>query len=129
MAEGVVTGLPELLVPPVIPLRKSSSPYAVAADLRSSGAPLERGSPRSLRSQPIELVPNKTVCAASAAFPRGNAYMACAELGTIFRDEDFVPLSPGRGRPAEAPWRLALVTVFQFAEGLSGRARCRLAAR
>jgi transposase len=26
-----------------------------------------------------------------------------------------------RGRPAEAPWRLALVTVMQFAEGLSDR--------
>ena len=29
---------------------------------------------------------------------------------------------PGRGQPAEAPWRLALITVLQFAEGLSDRA-------
>ena len=28
---------------------------------------------------------------------------------------------PTRGRPAEAPWRLALVTVLQFVEGLSDR--------
>jgi transposase len=34
----------------------------------------------------------------------------------------FATLFPGRGRPAEAPWRLALVTVLQFAEGLSDRA-------
>ncbi len=29
--------------------------------------------------------------------------------------------SPPVGRPAEAPWRLALVTVLQFAESLSDR--------
>jgi transposase len=30
-------------------------------------------------------------------------------------------LFPKRGRPAEAPWQLALVCVFQFIEGLSDR--------
>jgi len=30
-------------------------------------------------------------------------------------------LFPPRGRPAEAPWRLALITVLQFAEGLTDR--------
>jgi transposase len=29
--------------------------------------------------------------------------------------------SPRRGQPAAAPWRLALVTIMQFAEGLSDR--------
>ncbi len=33
----------------------------------------------------------------------------------------FAQLFPTRGQPAEAPWRLALVTVFQFIEGLSDR--------
>ena len=33
--------------------------------------------------------------------------------------EDFTALFPSRGQPAETPWRLALVLVFQFAEGLS----------
>src|SRR5262249_45110305 len=36
-------------------------------------------------------------------------------------DQTFAPLFPTHGRPAEAPWRLALVTVLQFAEGLSDR--------
>jgi transposase len=54
--------------------------------------------------------------------PRSNTYMAFRdELGTVFTDEDFASLFPSRGRPAETPWRLALVTVFQFGEGLSDR--------
>lgn len=76
----------------------------------------------SLQPQPIGPVPDDTARVARAAFPRGNTYIARRdELGAIFRDEDFAALYPGRGRPAEAPWRLALVTVFQFAEGLSDR--------
>jgi len=76
----------------------------------------------SLQPQPIGPVPDETARVARAAFPRGNTYMDLRdELGTIFKDEDFAPLFPARGRPAEAPWRLALVTVFQFVEGLSDR--------
>jgi transposase len=40
-------------------------------------------------------------------------------LGTIYEDEDFAELFEVRGRPAIAPWRSALVTLMQFAEGLS----------
>jgi transposase len=43
-------------------------------------------------------------------------------LGTIFRDEDFADLFPAQGQPAAAPFRLALVTILQFVEGLSDRA-------
>jgi transposase len=43
------------------------------------------------------------------------------ELGAIYRDEAFRHLFPKRGQPAETPWRLALITVMQFAEGLSDR--------
>lgn len=42
-------------------------------------------------------------------------------LGPLFDDGDFRDLFPVRGRPALAPWRLALVSVLQFAEGLSDR--------
>jgi len=42
-------------------------------------------------------------------------------LGSIYEDEDFAELFEVRGRPAIAPWRLALVTVMQFSEGLSDR--------
>jgi transposase len=43
------------------------------------------------------------------------------ELGTIYEDHLFAALFPARGQPAESPWRLALTTVMQFAEGLSDR--------
>jgi hypothetical protein len=43
------------------------------------------------------------------------------ELGVIFEDEDFADLFPRRAQPAMASWRLALVTIMQFAEGLSDR--------
>jgi transposase len=39
----------------------------------------------------------------------------------VFSDAQFAPLFPSRGQPAETPWRLALVTVLQFAENLSDR--------
>ena len=42
-------------------------------------------------------------------------------LGSIYQDADFADLFPKRGRAAEAPWRLALVTVFQALENLSDR--------
>jgi transposase len=67
-------------------------------------------------------VPDETARVARAAFPGGNLYLRMRdELDTIFEDAQFSALFPTRGRPAEAPWRLALVTLFQFAEGLSDR--------
>ena len=43
------------------------------------------------------------------------------ELESISTDEMFVDLFPKRGRPAEAPWRLAVVTVLQTIEHLTDR--------
>jgi transposase len=43
------------------------------------------------------------------------------EFGAIFADDDFADLFPSRGQPAEAPWRLALVTILQYVEDLSDR--------
>jgi len=40
-------------------------------------------------------------------------------LGTIFDDQDFAPLFSTTGQPAVSPYRLALTTIMQFAEGLS----------
>ena len=75
-----------------------------------------------LRSQPIPLPPDETARVARAAFPHGNTYLRLRdELGTLFADDDFAALYPARGQPAEAPWRLALVTVLQFVENLSDR--------
>jgi len=42
-------------------------------------------------------------------------------LRTIYTDEVFADLFPTHGQLAFAPWRLALVTVFQFMEGLTDR--------
>lgn len=76
----------------------------------------------SLRLQPVPGIPEETARVASAAFPRGNLYLKMRDhLGTIFTDEDFADLFPKRGQPAEAPWRLALVTLMQYVECLSDR--------
>jgi transposase len=76
----------------------------------------------SLHAQEGPPVPEETIRVAHAAFPRGNVYMRIRdELGTIYNDHLFAHLFPARGQPAEAPWRLALTTVMQFAEGLSDR--------
>ncbi len=76
----------------------------------------------SLKSLPIPPVPEETARVAQAVFPRGNVYMQVRDtLGTIYTDEAFADLFPTHGQPALAPWRLALVTVFQFLEGLTDR--------
>ena len=76
----------------------------------------------SLHPVPVGPVPEETVRVARAAFPKGNVYMQMRDvLGSIYEDVQFTKLFAVRGRPAEAPWRLALITVMQFAEGLSDR--------
>lgn len=76
----------------------------------------------SIRPQPIAPIPEQTVRVARAAFPRGNPYLRMHdELGTLYQDSAFASLFAQRGQPAEPPWRLALVLVFQYAEGLSDR--------
>ena len=49
------------------------------------------------------------------------SYSCVTRLRTIYSDEAFADLFPTHGQPALAPWRLALVTVFQFMEGLTDR--------
>jgi Transposase domain (DUF772) len=76
----------------------------------------------SMHPQAISPIPEETVRVARAAFPRGNPYMTMRDqLGPLYDDQDFAALFSKRGRPAEAPWQLALVCVFQFMEGLSDR--------
>src|SRR5262245_60557164 len=77
----------------------------------------------STRPHPARPVPEGPARVARAAFPRGNVYLRLRdELGPVFTDDAFAPLFAARGRPAEAPWRLALVLVLQFAEDLPDRA-------
>lgn len=77
----------------------------------------------SLCPQTVPPVPKEAVRIARAAFPKGNLYLQIRdEIGVLFHDEDFADLFPNRGQPAYAPWRLALITIFQFIENLSDRA-------
>src|SRR5262249_31766873 len=100
-----------------------------AGDFRSSRSPAKVG-PNSLRGEPIVSlqptpigpVPKETARVAHAAFPTGNMCVQLRdELGRVYEDASFSSLVPSRGQPPEAPWRLAMVTVLQFAEGLSDR--------
>ncbi|MEL6306507.1 MAG: transposase [Chloroflexota bacterium] len=76
----------------------------------------------SLKPKAIPAVPELTSQVARAAFPKGNVYMQMRDtLGSIYEDVQFVHLYPSDGQPAFSPWRLALVTVMQFAENLSDR--------
>ena len=75
-----------------------------------------------LRPEPLPPVPAETARIARAAFQKGYPYLAAADvLGEVFTDGAFAALFPRRGQPALAPWRLALATILQFAEGLSDR--------
>ena len=76
----------------------------------------------SLRSPLGYCLPDGTARVARAAFPKGNAYLRLADaLGPIFHNPDFADLYSTVGQPAEDPAQLALVTLFQFAEGLTDR--------
>jgi transposase len=76
----------------------------------------------SLASHSVHPIPEETRRVAQAAFPRPSRFMQMRDrLGTIYDDAAFGALYPPRGQPAEAPWRLALVTVMQFADALTDR--------
>ncbi len=75
-----------------------------------------------LQPEPVGPVPEATARVAHLAFPKGNVYTSMRDLlGPIYDDQSFAHVFSTRGRPAEAPWRLALITVMQFREGLSDR--------
>jgi transposase len=76
----------------------------------------------SLQTRPIPPIPELTARVARRAFRKGNVYMQMRDvLGTFFTNDQFTDLYPADGQPAYAPWRLALVSVMQFAENLSDR--------
>lgn len=67
-------------------------------------------------------IPEETVRLARRICPKGTLYMQIRDqLGVIYENQLFADLFSTRGQPAEAPWRLALVCIFQFIEGLTDR--------
>ena len=76
----------------------------------------------SMYPQELGAIPAETMRVARAAYPKGSLAMRLRdELAGIYRDEQFASLFPTRGQPAEAPWRLAIVLVLQYVEGLTDR--------
>lgn len=76
----------------------------------------------SLHPQWIGEVPDETARVAYLAFPQGNLYVTIRDhLGVVYEDSPFTALFSPTGQPAIAAWRLAWVTILQFAEGLSDR--------
>jgi transposase len=84
----------------------------------------------SLRPQAPPTVPEETRRVARAAFPKGTLCLRIADaLGPVYQDQQFATLFPRRGKPAEAPGRLALAVVLQFVENLSDRDAARACPR
>jgi len=76
----------------------------------------------SMYPQELGTIPAETARVARAAYPKGTLAMRLRDaLGGIYRDALFTGLFASRGRPAEAPWRLAVVLVLQYADGLTDR--------
>jgi transposase len=76
----------------------------------------------SLKPHEVNPIPEETIRVAQRAFPKGNALMRlCDHLGPVYSDAQFLALFPHDGQPALSPGRLTLVSVLQFAEGLSDR--------
>ncbi len=68
------------------------------------------------------IIPSETMRVAQAAFPKGNIYMRMRdELGIIYDEKIFVSLFAIQGQPAITPWRLTLICIMQFVEGLTDR--------
>jgi transposase len=74
----------------------------------------------SLRPEPVGEIPAETARVARAAFPKGTVVTRLrGAFDALYEDEDFRSLYPARGQPGLTPWRLALVTVFQWPNGCS----------
>lgn len=76
----------------------------------------------SLHPQQLGVIPLETIRVAQLAFPKGNIYLKMRdELGVFYSDNNFNSLFSQKGQPAFSPWRLALITILQYVEGLTDR--------
>jgi transposase len=75
-----------------------------------------------VKALPIPPIPDETARVARAIFGDDTLAIQLRDaLGTLYAGADFADLFSPTGQPALAPWRLALVTLLQFAEGLTDR--------
>lgn len=78
--------------------------------------------PVSLESWSGGEFPELTRRVARRAFPKGSLAIRLRDnLGQVFDDALFAAAFPADGRPAASPGTLAMVSVMQYAEGLSDR--------
>lgn len=74
----------------------------------------------SLPPDSLAPIPPETARIAHAAFPQGSLAITLRDVfGSLYHDGMFADLYSSLGQHALAPWRLALVTVLQYAENLS----------
>lgn len=76
-----------------------------------------------LHPRDMSHIPESTVQVARFSFPKGNIYMKMRdEVGVLYKDEDFSTLYRADcGQSGISAGQLALVTIMQFAEGLTDR--------
>ncbi len=76
----------------------------------------------SLQPQAVAAIPEETAGVARLILPKGNRYLLLRdELGSVYTADPFVDLYPKQGSFAEAPWRLAWVTVMEYRENYTDR--------
>src|SRR3989442_2538744 len=76
----------------------------------------------SMKPSGLEPIPEETRLLVQRLCPKGTLVTQLRDaLGPIYHDEAFADLFPKRGRPAEAPWRLAMVLVLQVMENVTDR--------
>ena len=74
----------------------------------------------SLRQESLLPIPKETVKVAKAVFGEKNRYLQIRDqLGELYPVEEFAELYAVRGQPGVSPWRLAMVSIFQYMEDLS----------
>src|SRR5262249_33547347 len=76
--------------------------------------------PMALPASPCALIPAHTIQGARAAFPKGNPSMRMRDaLGPLSTHSTCAARFSHTGRPPDAPAQRALMSVMQFADGLS----------
>ncbi|GHO85113.1 hypothetical protein KSZ_31190 [Dictyobacter formicarum] len=76
----------------------------------------------SMYAHELGSIPEETARVAHAACRKGTLAMRLRDtLSDLYQDRHFAALYPATGQPAYEPWRVALVTVLQYAEGLTDR--------